>query len=489
MRLDRRTFLGSFAATVLPLRASGAAVSKVDPADAKGGDVTVLEARPGKTTLDPTWQTAVWAYNGHVPGPLLRIKKGEELRVRLVNKLDQPTSLCWHGVRNINAMDGVAGLTQEPVKPDETFEYRFTPPDAGLFWYHPHVWPVSPEQIGRGLYGVLIVDETEPPPVDEDLLVVLNDWSLDAKGQIKGDFLDAEQALHNGRIGKLVTVNAKPVPLAVKARPGSRLRLRFLNACSARVAIISFSDLEATVIAIDGQPSEIFRPARDMIPLGPGARFELVVDLPPTRGASQVTLRSEGEPDQPLMTLRSSGEPRPAPPAVEKLPENPALPARIPLEKAMKRQIVIAGGAEPPPPQQRNKKGKKSAKGALKESKSVQEDPPRANPVPRLWTIDGVSSDGFSGKPLFKVKPGTAVSLALANKSGFVQQMHVHGHAVRLLHDLDDGWDPYWRDSVLLGPGKTKHIAFIADNPGKWAIESLILDRQVTGLAAWFEVG
>ena len=80
------------------------------------------------------------------------------------------------------------------------------------------------------------------------------------------------------------------------------------------------------------------------------------------------------------------------------------------------------------------------------------------------------------------------MTLAFVNKSELVQQMHVHGHVFRVLHDLDDGWDPYWRDSILIGPGKTKHVAFIADNPGKWAVESLVLDRQVTGLAGWFEV-
>ena len=78
------------------------------------------------------------------------------------------------------------------------------------------------------------------------------------------------------------------------------------------------------------------------------------------------------------------------------------------------------------------------------------------------------------------------MTLALVNRSSVVQQIHVHGHAMRLLHDLDDGWEPYWRDSVLVAPGKTKHVAFIADNPGKWVIESLIPDRQ--GLSTWFLV-
>ncbi len=454
MNFSRRGFCGGsmsgLAATIIPLSARAA------PAPADG--VTVLEAKPGSARLrgDPT---AVWSYGGEAAAPVLRVRKGEEVGVRLVNTLDQPTSICWHGVRIANAMDGVAGLTQPPVAPGASFDIRFTPPDAGLFWFHPHVFPHSAEQIGRGLYGVLIVDEPDPPKVDQDLLVVLDDWSLDAKGQIDGDFLDPAQARGAGRIGALVTVDAKAAPLAIEVRPGARLRLRVLNACSARIALVGFVGAQPTIIALDGQPSEIFRPARDIVPVGPGSRFEVMLDIPSQEGQATVVLR--GETDQPLVTLGVKGAPLPAHPPVVKLPDNPLLPTRIPLEKSLKRELVIAkAGASSP------------SKGA----------------APWTWSLAGVASDGFSGKPLFTVKRGGAVTLAFVNKTAVVQQMHVHGHVWRLLHDLDDGWDPYWRDSVLLAPGKTKHVAFIADNPGKWVIESLVLDRQVTGLAGWFEV-
>ena len=136
-------------------------------------------------------------------------RKARKSKFRLVNKLDQPTSLNWHGVRIVNAMDGVGGLTQEPVPPGGSFDYRFTPPDSGLFWYHPHVLPFTREQHGRGLYGVMIVDEPEPPQADRDMLVVLDDWKLDGKGQI-ADFDAAQDA---GRIGSLVTVNSRAVPV------------------------------------------------------------------------------------------------------------------------------------------------------------------------------------------------------------------------------------------------------------------------------------
>jgi FtsP/CotA-like multicopper oxidase with cupredoxin domain len=120
---------------------------------------------------------------------------------------------------------------------------------------------------------------------------------------------------------------------------------------------------------------------------------------------------------------------------------------------------------------------------------------PQPAPVPvsesdptHLWTVNGVASDGHAQKPLFSVKRGTAVTLGFSNKTGFIQQIHVHGHVLRLLHDLDDGWEPYWRDAVLIPEGRSKHAAFVADNPGKWAIESSITDRAGSGLATWFEV-
>ncbi len=86
------------------------------------------------------------------------------------------------------------------------------------------------------------------------------------------------------------------------------------------------------------------------------------------------------------------------------------------------------------------------------------------------------------------MKRGSPVTLAIVNRSAAVQQIHVHGHAMRLLHDLDDGWEPYWRDSVLIAPGRTKHVAFVADNPGKWVIESSIANQRATGLSTWFLV-
>src|SRR6185436_8633730 len=112
-----------------------------------------------------------------VEGPELRIRLGDTLRVRFTNRLPQATTIHWHGVRVPNAMDGVPHLTQPPVEPGGSFTYEFTPKDAGTFWFHPHVR--SSEQVERGLYGVLIVEDPTPPPYARDVVWVLDDWLLD----------------------------------------------------------------------------------------------------------------------------------------------------------------------------------------------------------------------------------------------------------------------------------------------------------------------
>jgi FtsP/CotA-like multicopper oxidase with cupredoxin domain len=120
----------------------------------------------------------VLAYNGQVPGPTIRIRLGDRLRVHFTNRLSQPTTIHWHGVRVPNGMDGVPHLTQPPVEPGGSFVYEFTPKDAGTFWFHPHVH--SSQQVERGLYGVLIVEDEHPAPYDQDVVWVLDDWLLDA---------------------------------------------------------------------------------------------------------------------------------------------------------------------------------------------------------------------------------------------------------------------------------------------------------------------
>src|SRR5262249_53492004 len=163
----------------------------------------------------------------------------EELKLRLVNDLPAPTAIHWHGVRVPNAMDGSA-LTQSPVAPGARFDYRFTPPDAGTFWYH--ALPRTPQT--RALHGLLIVRETNPPRANEDILLMI------------------------GSAGDALTVNGTAVP-EIPLWPKYRYRMRCVNAAE-RIVALRVENHPMAVIAIDGQPAEPFM--AHGITLAPGTR-------------------------------------------------------------------------------------------------------------------------------------------------------------------------------------------------------------------------
>ena len=169
-KLSRRQILQTGAGVLL-----GTALAPIAQRQTQAATEYRLTPKPGQVNLVGAQypRTPVWSYNGQVPGPEIRVKQGERLRVVVENALDQSTTVHWHGIRLPNAMDGVAGLTQPAIKPGGRFVYEFDLPDAGTYWYHPHL--NSSEQLGRGLYGALIVEEHEPPEVDEDITWVLDD--------------------------------------------------------------------------------------------------------------------------------------------------------------------------------------------------------------------------------------------------------------------------------------------------------------------------
>lgn len=149
-----------------------------------------------------------------MPGSLVRLRQREPARLVVENRLEQETTVHRHGIRLPNAMDGVPGLTQPPIRPGESFIYEFTPPDAGTFWYHPHA--NSLEQLGRGLTAAVIVEARQPVAVDSDLVWMLSDWRLTEDG---GNRMEAGVS---GRVGNTVSLNGR-VSEAEAFRSGERV--------------------------------------------------------------------------------------------------------------------------------------------------------------------------------------------------------------------------------------------------------------------------
>ncbi|MBS4045100.1 MAG: multicopper oxidase family protein [Alphaproteobacteria bacterium] len=469
--ITRRMFLSAAAA-------SGAALTIVPlpkPASAATTNVTLTPAPASWPVLPNQPETAVWAYNNSLPGPVLRLKQNDRLRAVLKNNLTQDTTIHWHGIRLPNAMDGVPGLTQKPVKPGESFTYDFACQDAGTFWYHPHAG--NPEQVGRGLYGLLIVDEPNPPPVDRDVAWILSDLRLDKNAQITPDFSSFFDLTHAGRLGNVALNNGKLVqPFAVTA--GERIRLRLVNTANARIFDLRFSDHAPWIVALDGHPLDapLQLGPQDRVTLGPGMRVDLIVDLtgiPGTRfpifdrdfQGREHRLTDFAYVDAPAMAAKNRAEP--------KLAANPV--TEPDLKTAERLPLLLGGGMGVPY--------------ALKVDGGPELDMRQAWDKHRMaWSLNGEAMQDHSGHhghaPLFSLKRGRSYLIEASNDTSWPHPVHLHGHVFRVLTQPGRPW----RDTVLLQPGEKAQLALVADNPGHWMLHCHILEHQAAGMMATVSV-
>ncbi len=435
-----------------------------------------LSAKPGRAQLvGPSYpQTEVWCYGGRVPGPELRLRQGARLAVAFENQLPESSTVHWHGLRVPNAMDGVAGLTQAPVAPGERFSYAFDLPDAGTFWYHPHQRSV--EQIGRGLYGPLVVEETEPIRVDREEVWILDDWRMTEEAAIVEDFDNFHDKSHAGRIGNTVTLNGI-IPESFPVRAGERIRLRLINAANARFFALKFTGHQPRLIALDGQPCAPHALPDGRIVLGPAMRADLVIDMTGRPGErfdliddhyqrfAYRLLEIAYEADAPLRE-----NPLDAPIA---LPANP-LPAPD-LGSAVRQRVVLGGGAMG---------GMASAtfRGQTKGLREIAREG-------KVWALNGVVADRLRMEPLLTVQRGRSAVIELANETAFDHPMHLHGHSFRVL-SRDGRPVPHgiWQDTVLVAPREKVEIALVADNPGDWLFHCHILEHMAAGMMGLIRV-
>jgi FtsP/CotA-like multicopper oxidase with cupredoxin domain len=285
---------------------------------APGGRVVSVALEAGEFDWEfvPGRPTRAWGYDGQVPGPVLEADVGDVLEVRLTNRLAEPTTIHWHGLRLPAPMDGT-DMVQQPVAPGETFTYRFALPDAGTFWYHSH----SNErvQMERGLYGALVVRGADEPRMDAERVLVLDDVALDRAGQVRPPGWWIEQ--HDGRQGSTRLVNGRREPELTMAA-GQVERWRIVNAASARYVRLSLGGRPFTLIGTDGglltEPvtlTEVLLAPSDRVELavGPFAEGETlrVESLPYDRKSTNSQRKAE-----PFATLRVG----PARPSVAEIP-------------------------------------------------------------------------------------------------------------------------------------------------------------------------
>lgn len=451
----------------LQLAAGSAALALTPPAARAQSTPRILRAAPSRQSLvgERYPATAVWAYDGKVPGPVLRYRQGERLRIAVENALDAETTVHFHGIRLPNAMDGVPHLTQPPIaRNGGKFLYEFDLPDAGTYWYHPHLG--SPEQVARGLYGALVVEEADPPGVDRDLVWVLSDWRLDREARNVEDFGAFMDASHAGRIGNSVTVNGA-LRESFEVHAGERIRLRLINASNARIYGLRFDGHGPWVIALDGHPTEPHQPLENRIVLGPAQRADLILDCSGAQGRSYPIIDDfYRRRAYRLMDVRYSEAPAiaRATPPVPRLAPNPV--AHPEPGEAERHRVVFGGGMMGAMPSQREHRG-------------------------QFWTVNGrpVPEHDHRHPPLLTLARGRSYVLELVNDTSWHHPIHLHGHVFRVLsRQGTPNPRAEWGDTVLLDADSRAEIAFVADNPGDWMFHCHVLEHQATGMMAVLRV-
>ena len=391
----------------------------------------------------PDGPTRMLGFNGSTPGPELRMRQGDRVSVVFENRLSQPSAVHWHGIHLDNAMDGVPDLTQPAVRPGNSFHYVFDVPYAGTFWYHSH--HRSWEQVAMGLYGPLIIEESEPPAVDQDITVILDDWRLDRAGQLHRSFDSAHDFSHAGRMGNY----ARALFSQRTVRYGDRARLRLINAATARVFVVSITGGTGETVAIDGMPLAEPMPLGDLT-LAPAQRTDLIFDV---AGPISFALRTRNEP----YTLGTIALHDTNPVSID-TPIRPLPPAPVPKPDqggATPLDLVMQGGAMG--------------------GRHGGDD---------FWAFNNQS--GIPEAPWHRFSRGETARITLQNDTAFPHGIHIHGHH---FHEVGkDGTLGHYRDTTLVDRHASRDILCVFDNPGKWLVHCHTLGHQASGMKTWVEV-
>jgi len=405
-----------------------------------------------------------WAYGDTVPGPLLRATAGDLLRVTVDNQLPAATSVHWHGIALRNDMDGVPGITQRPITAGSGFEYAFTAPHPGTYFYHPH----SGVQLDRGLYGVLIVDDpAEPGAYDQEWVVVLDDW-LDGTGRTPDQELSRLRASQNdsgqnsdgmsgmggmdggmgGMGGEMQSailggagdityphylINGKTPrsPVTLTAKAGARVRIRMINAGSDTAFRVALGGHQMTVTHSDGFP--VTPVDTDAVMIGMGERYDVIVTL--QDGVFALVASAEGKHGQGRAVVRTG--PGRTPP-VDVHPAELDRRVLLGTDLAVVEQVALSA-----------RHVDREHDVALSGSMATYR-----------WTINGKT---FPDTAPLIVKQGERVRLNFQNRSMMFHPMHVHGHTFA----LREGGAR--KDTVIVRPMQTVTVDLDADNPGQWA--------------------
>lgn len=410
-----------------------------------------IEARPGVWELAPDRSVRALTYNGTVPGPTLAGRVGDRVLVHFTNRLDEPTTIHWHGLRVSAEMDG-SPAAQNPVPAGGRFDYEFTLTDAGTFWYHPHAHEA--DQMARGMYGAIVVRGPDEPMVDAEKILMLDDVRLDEDGQIAPP---DERDIRPGRKGDLLVVNGR-LDYELPARSGDIQRWRLINVANARYFRVGLDDQPLTIIGSDGgfaeQPTAVER-----LLLTPGDRYDVLVRA---EGASGhvATLTTESiahghghwrgtvQGSEPLLKMQYLDMP-PRPRHQVTVPQS-VLPDLT--TEGLEPQLIRLGG------------GGCCGAGAA-------------------FTING---HAYPDVPPIHARVDQTQLWDIVNATGMDHPFHLHGFFFQVIERTGEP-EPVraWEDNINIARGERVRIAFRPDaRPGRWLYHCHILEHAEHGMTA-----
>jgi FtsP/CotA-like multicopper oxidase with cupredoxin domain len=434
LRLDRRELLTGLGAAVL-----GPAMASI--AGAQGRPSLTLRAKAGVIALRPgAPDTPIWSLQGPTPEPGFRFKRGDELDVTLQNELPVPAVLNWRGIDGAPAAEPLAA--RMPLAPGAKESFVVPLRYAGTFLCDLRLLgDGQPRPSGA---RALVVQESDAITVDRDEVLLIEDWRLRPDGTAIAPGTDSKDAMPLYTINGLTTLD-------IPVRTHQRLRFRFINSCQRNVIALKIEGLDVRVMAIDSQPAEPFMARGGTLVLAPGTRVDALIDAAVPPGSTSSILLHDGREARPLARLVASNEPplRDAPlPVAPPLPSN-GLPTQLDLKNALRVDLTLGG--------------------------------PQAD-----WVTP--ASFASAAAPAFRVRVGRTVVLALTNRANIPEIFHLHGHHFRLLDRLDDGWKPYWLDTLAIDSGQTQRIALSAEYGGRWLMEAVATDWAAPRLVRWYSV-
>lgn len=469
------------------------------------GDSLTLVASAVRRRVHGVERT-MFAFNGQVPGPLLWVERGTTIHVRFVNGLDQPSSVHWHGLRLDHRMDGAPPVSQDPVPPGGTFDYTITFPDAGLYWYHPHVKEEMQQDLGlsgnimvRGMVGL--------PPVHREELLLLDDILIGDDGLVPWGEAAPTHALM-GRFGNLFLVNGEP-QAQLAAAPGETVRLWFTNAANTRTFNLSVASATMRLVAADMGPFPVPQEVESVV-LAPAERYAVDVTLDGegpwalvnrVRAIDHLFGRFVQQEDTLAVFERGAASHSPF-----TIHPNVDIRAAQALDEGSMVNGEWEGGADPDLVLEF---GLRTRDLPFVTERMMLLDSAYFHPVewsgtmPMMnWATTGEQAEWFvrdarTGKENhdaeFAVRRGDRRVIRLVNLRNGIHAMqhpiHVHGQrfAVLAVNGIPAS-DQAWKDTVLLPAGAVIDILVEFTNPGRWMLHCHIAEHVESGMMTTFVV-